>query len=88
MEDTAELLSQSTFLYLKLKKTSEDGVVKGIKFKVTGTDYSKTATTDENGTFTLTDLVPGNYTVAEITDSKYETQKSQTLRSKAERLQR
>ncbi|MGN0550338.1 MAG: tyrosine-type recombinase/integrase [Acutalibacteraceae bacterium] len=52
MEDTAELLSQATFLYLKLKKTSEDGVVKGIKFKVTGTDYSKTDTTDENGNFT------------------------------------
>lgn len=65
---------------LKLKKTSEDGVVKGIKFKVTGTDYNKTATTDENGTFTLTDLVPGNYTVTEITDSKYETQKSQTVK--------
>ncbi len=65
---------------LKLKKTSEDGVVKGIKFKVTGTDYSKTATTDENGTFTLTDLVPGSYTVTEITDSKYETQKSQTVK--------
>lgn len=65
---------------LKLKKTSEDGVVKGIKFKVTGTDYNKTATTDENGTFTLTDLVPGSYTVTEITDSKYETQKSQTVK--------
>ena len=65
---------------LKLKKTSEDGVVKGIKFKVTGTDYSKTATTDENGTFTLTDLVPGSYIVTEITDSKYETQKSQTVK--------
>ena len=65
---------------LKLKKTSEDGVVKGIKFKVTGTDYNKTATTDENGTFTLTDLVPGSYTVTEITDSEYETQKSQTVK--------
>lgn len=65
---------------LKLKKTSEDGVIKGIKFKVTGTDYNKTATTDENGTFTLTDLVPGSYTVTEITDSKYETQKSQTVK--------
>ena len=65
---------------LKLKKTSEDGVVKGIKFKVTGTDYNKIATTDENGTFTLTDLVPGSYTVTEITDSKYETQKSQTVK--------
>lgn len=64
---------------LKLKKTSEDGVVKGIKFKVTGTDYNKIATTDENGTFTLTDLVPGKYTVTEHTPTEYVEQKSKTV---------
>ena len=64
---------------LKLKKTSEDGVVKGIKFKVTGTDYNKIATTDENGTFTLTDLVPGKYTVTEHTPTEYAEQKSKTV---------
>lgn len=65
---------------LKLKKTSEDGVVKGIKFKVTGTDYNKIATTDENGTFTLTDLVPGKYTVTEHTPTEYAEQKSKTVK--------
>ena len=64
---------------LKLKKTSEDGVVKGIKFKVTGTDYNKIATTDENGTFTLTDLVPGKYTVTAHTPTEYVEQKSKTV---------
>jgi LPXTG-motif cell wall-anchored protein len=65
---------------LKLKKTSEDGIVKGLKFKVTGNDYSKTATTDENGTFTLTDLVPGTYTVTEVTEDRYAKQDSKTVK--------
>ena len=34
----------------------------------------------QKGEFKLTDLVPGNYIVTEVTDSKYETQKSQTVK--------
>lgn len=65
---------------LKLVKTSEDGNVANIEFTVKGDDYSKTVKTNSKGEFELTDLVPGNYTVTEITDSKYETQKSQTVK--------
>ena len=65
---------------LKLVKTSEDGNVANIEFTVKGENYSKTAKTNSNGEFELTDLVPGSYTVSEITDSKYETQKSQTVK--------
>lgn len=65
---------------LKLVKTSEDGNVANIEFTVKGDGYSKTAKTNSKGEFELTDLVPGNYTVTEITDSKYETQKSQTVK--------
>ena len=65
---------------LKLVKTSEDGNVANIEFTVKGDDYSKTVKTNSKGEFELIDLVPGNYTVAEITDSKYETQKSQTVK--------
>lgn len=65
---------------LKLVKTSEDGNVANIEFTVKGDGYSKTAKTNSKGEFELTDLVPGNYTVTEVTDSKYETQKSQTLK--------
>jgi LPXTG-motif cell wall-anchored protein len=65
---------------LKLVKTSEDGDVANIEFSVKGDGYSKTAKTNSKGEFELTDLVPGNYTVTEITDSKYETQKSQTVK--------
>ena len=65
---------------LKLVKTSEDGNVANIEFTVKGYDYSKTVKTNSKGEFELTDLVPGSYTIAEITDSKYETQKSQTVK--------
>lgn len=65
---------------LKLVKTSEDGNVANIEFTVKGDGYSKTVKTNSKGEFELTDLVPGNYTVTEITDSKYETQKSQNVK--------
>ena len=65
---------------LKLVKTSEDGNVANIEFTVKGDDYSKTVKTNSKGEFELTDLVPGNYTVTEVTDSKYETQKSQSVK--------
>lgn len=65
---------------LKLVKTSEDGNVANIEFTVKGDGYSKTVKTNSKGIFELTNLVPGNYTVTEITDNKYETQKSQTVK--------
>lgn len=65
---------------LKLIKTSEDGNVANIEFTVKGDDYNKTVKTNSKGEFKLTDLVPGNYIVTEVTDSKYETQKSQTVK--------
>ena len=65
---------------LKLIKTSEDGNVVNIEFTVKGDGYSKTVKTNSKGEFELTDLFPGSYTVTEITDSKYETQKSQTVK--------
>ena len=65
---------------LKLIKTSEDGNVANIEFTVNGDGYSKTVKTNSKGEFELTDLFPGSYTVTEITDSKYETQKSQTVK--------
>lgn len=65
---------------LKMVKTSEDGDVANIEFTVNGDGYSKTVKTNSKGEFKLTDLVPGNYIVTEVTDSKYETQKSQTVK--------
>lgn len=64
---------------LKLIKTSEDNVVANIKFTITGTNYSKTVTTNSKGEFQLDDLVPGKYTVTEENIDKYVPAKSQTV---------
>ncbi len=78
---TAYFAVESSAGNLKLVKTSEDGKVSGISFKVTGDgNYKKTVKTDENGEFLLEDLTPGTYTVTETTADRYETQKSQTVK--------
>lgn len=64
---------------LKIVKTSEDGIVSGITFTITGTNYSKTATTDSNGVIQLNDLVPGTYTVIEEKIGNYVNQDQQTI---------
>lgn len=66
---------------LKIVKTSDDGKVEGIKFKVTGADnYSKTVTTNSKGEFQIDNLKVGTYTVTEITEERYEDQKAQTVK--------
>ena len=67
----------------KLKKTSEDGKVSGIKFTVTGDDFSKTMTTDSNGEWELNYLVPGKYTITEESIDRYEPQSSKTITVKS-----
>ncbi|MBR3149675.1 MAG: VaFE repeat-containing surface-anchored protein [Eubacterium sp.] len=67
----------------KLKKTSEDGKVSGIKFTITGDDFSKTMTTDSNGEWELDYLVPGKYTVTEESIERYVTPSSKTITVKS-----
>lgn len=64
---------------LKIVKTSEDGVVANIEFKITGTNYSKTAKTDSKGNINLPDLVPGTYKVTETTADRYVPQETHTI---------
>lgn len=64
---------------LNLKKTSEDGVVGGIQFTITGNNYNKTVTTKEDGTITVEGMFPGTYTVTEAGYDRYEPQDSQTV---------
>lgn len=64
---------------MALKKTSEDGVVEGIQFTITGDDFSKTVKTDKNGAISIEGLLPGTYTVTEKSIDRYEPQKSQTV---------
>ena len=65
---------------LKIRKTSEDGVVAGITFRVTGNGYDQTATTDANGELLLQNLLPGTYTVTEQdAPDRYAPQQPQTV---------
>lgn len=64
---------------LNLKKTSEDGVVGGIQFTITGKNYNKTVTTKADGTITVEGMFPGTYTVTEAGYDRYEPQDSQTV---------
>lgn len=64
---------------LKLIKTSEDKIVSGIKFNVSGNGINRIVTTDSKGEFQLDDLVPGKYTVTEESIDKYVPAKSQTV---------
>ena len=65
---------------MKLVKTSEDGVVAGINFTVTGAKgFSKTVTTNANGEIDISDLVPGTYTITEEKIDRYVPNQSQTI---------
>lgn len=69
------------FLYLKASygsariiKTSEDGIVDGVSFRLQGNGVDQTVVTKNGGQIQVDNLRPGVYTVTEITDNKYEPQ--------------
>ena len=65
---------------MKLIKTSEDGVISGIRFHFTGPkDFSKIFTTDENGEIPLSGLAPGTYTITEESMDRYVPNQSKTI---------
>lgn len=65
---------------MKLVKTSEDGIVAGINFTLTGANgFSKTVTTDANGEIDISDLVPGTYTITEENIDRYVPNQSQAI---------
>ena len=65
---------------MKLVKTSEDGVVAGINFTLTGAKgFSKTVTTNANGEIDISDLAPGTYTITEENIDRYVPNQSQTI---------
>lgn len=63
---------------LKIIKTSEDGNVEGITFRVvdTSTGASETYTTGKNGEILVEDLKPGKYAVVEVVPKGYENQET------------
>ncbi len=56
---------------IDLKKTSEDGVVAGIRFTIQGDQMERTVTTAEDGTIFVDGLIPGVYTVTEQSLDRY-----------------
>lgn len=80
--------SDPVYYYLKIdtetygtghiKKTSEDGVVSGIKFNISGNGVNETVTTKADGTVDIS-LMPGVYTVTEQSIDKYEPQNVQRV---------
>ena len=65
---------------MKLVKTSEDGIVAGINFTVTGANgFSNTVITNANGEIDISDLVPGTYTITEEKIDRYVPNQSQTI---------
>ena len=66
--------------HVEIKKASEDGIVEGIKFQISGNGIDQTVTTGKDGTIKVENLNPGTYTVTELTEERYEDQKSQTVK--------
>lgn len=73
---------------IEIVKTSEDGKIEGISFKVSGktavgTDYEEIFTTDKDGKIHIENLPVGEYTVSEVADDKtigYITPDDQTVK--------
>ena len=63
----------------KIVKTSEDGKVEGVSFTITGNGINHTVKTGSDGEVQIDNLAPGNYTVTELTENRYETQESRRV---------
>ena len=68
-----------SFGSVKIVKTSEDGIVEGITFRIIGEGIDQTVTTGANGEIQIDNLVPGEYVVAEQTYDKYNLQEPQHI---------
>ena len=62
----------------RIRKTSEDGVVSGISFNISGNGINQNVTTNADGTVDV-ELMPGVYTVTEQNIPRYEPQSVQRV---------
>lgn len=63
----------------KIVKTSEDGKVDGVSFRIQGNGVDQTVQTKDGGQIEIQNLLPGVYTVTELTEDKYEPQESRRV---------
>ena len=64
---------------IKIVKTSEDGRVDGITFRIKGNGIDKTVKTANGGSITADNLAPGEYTVTEETPEEYAEREAQHI---------
>ena len=64
---------------IKIVKTSEDGRVDGIAFRIKGNGVDKTVKTANGGSITADNLAPGEYTVTEETPEEYAEREAQRI---------
>ena len=66
--------------HIKLKKTSEDGVVANLKFKISGNGIDRIYTTDKDGNIPINNLIAGEYIITEVdTPNKYVQPQTQVV---------
>ena len=65
--------------HIRIVKTSEDGIVEGLRFHISGNGVDRTVVTGKDGTMKVENLNPGIYTVTELTEERYETQKVKSV---------
>ena len=64
---------------IKIVKTSEDGRVDGITFRIKGNGADKTVKTANGGSITIDNLAPGEYTVTEEAPEEYAEREAQNI---------
>lgn len=64
---------------VQIVKTSEDGKVDGISFRITGNGIDKIVKTENDGKITISNLKPGTYIITEKVEDKYEPQETRTV---------
>ena len=71
-------IKTETYGKAKIVKTSEDGIVEGIPFTISGNGMEESVVTGADGTVSL-DLLPGTYLVTEQPIDRYVTPAAQYI---------
>ena len=73
------LNAKASYGSVKIVKASEDGIVEGLAFTITGDGYSNSVALDSTGTALIENLNPGTYQITEQSIDRYAPQSVQTI---------